>query len=101
MLLRAWYFITLILPALLMGTSFAHTLEMPAKLAVYGLTCTMFQHTLYPFFAYIARPLSWARFLPQLGSHFYCAACPVGKFSRSRSALHFCGFNLLALSFSC
>jgi hypothetical protein len=57
MLLRAWYFLTVVLTALLMGTSFAHTLEMPAKLAVDGRTWMLFQHTLYPYFAYVGAPV--------------------------------------------
>jgi len=50
MQVRAWYFATLVLTALLMGTSFAHTLEMPAKLSVDAPTWMLFQHTLYPYF---------------------------------------------------
>ncbi len=57
MSLRGWYFVTLLLTALLMGTSFAHTLEMPAKLAVDGLTWMTFQHTLYRYFAYVGAPV--------------------------------------------
>src|SRR5262245_38352549 len=57
MTLRAWYFLTLILTALLMGTSFGHTLEMPAKMKVDGPLWMMFQHTLYPYFAYIGAPV--------------------------------------------
>ena len=79
MLLRFWYFITLILTALLMGTSFAHTLEMPAKLAVYGLTCTMFQHTLYPFFAYIARPIELGAIFTATGLAFLLRGVPSGN----------------------
>lgn len=66
MQVRAWYFVTLVLTALLMGTSFAHTLEMPAKLAVDGPTWILFQHTLYAFFAYIGAPI-------ELGSIFTAA----------------------------
>lgn len=58
-----WYFLTVVLTALLMGTSFAHTLEMPAKLAVDGPTWMLFQHTLYPYFAYVGAPV-------ELGSIF-------------------------------
>lgn len=57
MTLRAWYFVTLILTALLMGTSFGHTLEMPAKMKVDGTLWMTFQHTLYPYFAYIGAPV--------------------------------------------
>jgi len=32
MFIQVWYFLTLTLTSLLMGTSFAHTLEMPAKM---------------------------------------------------------------------
>ena len=57
MSIRAWYFVTLLLTALLMGTSFAHTLEMPGKLTVDGLTWLTFQHTLYHYFAYVGAPV--------------------------------------------
>src|SRR5262245_48904329 len=40
-----------------MGTSFAHTLEMPAKMKVDGPLWMTFQHTLYPYFAYIGAPI--------------------------------------------
>jgi hypothetical protein len=66
MLVRAWYLGTLVLTALLMGTSFAHTLEMPAKLAVDGPVWMLVQHTLYPFFAYVGAPV-------ELGSIFTAA----------------------------
>ena len=36
MFIQVWYFLTLTLTSLLMGTSFAHTLEMPAKMNVNG-----------------------------------------------------------------
>ncbi len=36
MFIQVWYFLTLTLTSLLMGTSFAHTLEMPAKMTVDG-----------------------------------------------------------------
>lgn len=147
MLLRAWYFITLVLTALLMGTSFAHTLEMPAKLSVDGLTWMMFQHTLYPFFAYIGAPIELGAIFTASGLAFLmrgerrafyliltaalCLAAAFGvwlgftnvvnaetgkwtanalpldwaawraqwEYSHvARFALHFCAFNLLALS---
>jgi hypothetical protein len=66
MLVRAWYLATLVLTTLLMGTSFAHTLEMPAKLVVDGPVWMLFQHTLYPFFAYVGAPV-------ELGSIFTAA----------------------------
>ncbi len=40
MFIQVWYFLTLTLTSLLMGTSFAHTLEMPAKMNVESATQT-------------------------------------------------------------
>ena len=57
MFIQIWYFATLTLTALLMGTSFAHALEMPQKLRVDGQTWLTFQHTLYPYFAYVGAPV--------------------------------------------
>jgi uncharacterized membrane protein len=51
MFLRTWRSITLILVALLMGTTFCHVLEMPAKMTVSGSLWMTFQHTLYHAFA--------------------------------------------------
>jgi hypothetical protein len=45
------YWLSLLLAALLMGTSFAHTLEMPPKMRVNATLWTTLQHTLYPQFA--------------------------------------------------
>jgi hypothetical protein len=47
MFLRIWYFITLLLVALLMGTSFAHVLELPAKMQYDGALYVTLQKTLY------------------------------------------------------
>src|SRR5689334_24616583 len=57
MFVLIWYFATLTLTALLMGTSFAHALEMPQKLRVDGPLWLTFQHTLYPYFAYVGAPV--------------------------------------------
>ena len=57
MFIQVWYFLTLTLTSLLMGTSFAHTLEMPAKMNVDGQLWRTFQHTLYPYFAYVGAPV--------------------------------------------
>jgi hypothetical protein len=57
MFIHIWYFLTLTLTSLLMGTSFAHTLEMPAKMNVDGQLWRTFQHTLYPYFAYVGAPV--------------------------------------------
>ena len=57
MFIQVWYFLTLTLASLLMGTSFAHTLEMPAKMNVDGQLWRTFQHTLYPYFAYVGAPV--------------------------------------------
>jgi hypothetical protein len=47
MLLRIWRFIALILTALLVGTSFAHTLELPAKMQYPAPLYITLQKTLY------------------------------------------------------
>ena len=47
MLLRIWFFVALILVALLMGTSFAHVLEMPAKMQYDAALYVTLQKTLY------------------------------------------------------
>jgi hypothetical protein len=57
MLLRTWRFITITLAALLMGMSFAHTLEMPMKMKVDGPLWLTFQHNLYAYFAIIGGPI--------------------------------------------
>jgi hypothetical protein len=44
---RTWRFITLLLVALTLGLSFAHTLEMPAKLGYDGALYVTLQQTLY------------------------------------------------------
>jgi hypothetical protein len=54
---RVWHFITLVLVALLLGTMFGHALEMPMKMNVDGRLWMTFQHTLYPYFAYIGAPI--------------------------------------------
>ena len=70
MLLRAWYFVTVILTALLMGTSFAHTLEMPPKMAADGVLWMTFQHTLYPYFAYAGAPVELGSIVGVAGLSF-------------------------------
>jgi hypothetical protein len=49
----------------MMGTSFADTLEMPAKLAVDGPVWMLFQHTLYPFSRMSERRSNLDRFSPR------------------------------------
>lgn len=49
--LKTLQLVTLIFVALVMGTSFAHALEMPAKMRVPGPLWLTFQHTLYAAFA--------------------------------------------------
>ncbi|MGO4379255.1 hypothetical protein [Pseudoduganella sp. RAF53_2] len=51
MYLTILQFIAVLMAALLMGTSFCHVLEMPAKMKVEGLRWMTFQHTLYASFA--------------------------------------------------
>jgi hypothetical protein len=47
MFLRTWRFITLFFVALLMGSTFSHLLEMPAKMAASAELWLTFQQTLY------------------------------------------------------
>jgi hypothetical protein len=51
MILRIWRLVTLLLTALVMGTSFCHVLEMPVKMQADGQLGTTLQHTLYRYFA--------------------------------------------------
>jgi len=83
MLVQICYFATLVLTALLMGTSFAHALEMPQKLSVDGQTWLTFQHTLYPYFAYIGGPLELGRSSSQDFCRISCART-ARVFSRAR-----------------
>jgi hypothetical protein len=55
-----WRSITLLLTALLMGLTFAHTLEMPVKMNLDGPTWLALQHSLYPYFAIIGGPIEIA-----------------------------------------
>lgn len=55
--MRTLWFATIVLTALLMGLTWAHTLEMPQKLSVDGPTWLTFQHTLYRYFAVIGAPI--------------------------------------------
>ncbi len=57
MLLKLLFLLTLVLSALLLGTTFAHTLEMPAKLQYDGPLWTRLQQSLYPAFAWIGGPV--------------------------------------------
>jgi hypothetical protein len=59
-LVKVWFLITLLLTALLLGTSFAHALEMPAKLQYDAMQWTFLQHTLYQEFALIGGPIDVA-----------------------------------------
>jgi hypothetical protein len=47
MFLKAWYFVTLILAALLMGTTFCHVLELPAKMEYPASLYLTLHRTLY------------------------------------------------------
>jgi uncharacterized membrane protein len=82
MVLQVWYFITLVLTALLMGTTFDHALEMPAKMNMPGSLWMTLQQTLYPAFASIGgaiemgaiiRALVLAVLVRQHKSAFYLA----------------------------
>jgi hypothetical protein len=51
MMLRLWRLVTLVLTALVMGTSFCHVLEMPVKMQAEGPLWTNLQQFLYRYFA--------------------------------------------------
>jgi hypothetical protein len=53
MFVRLWFLLTVLLSALLLGTTFAHVLEMPAKLHYNGIEWMRLQDTLYVAFAKI------------------------------------------------
>ena len=63
MSLTALHVATVFLVALVMGTTLAHALEMPAKMRVSGSFWVECQHTLYRFFRYIAGPIEVAAVL--------------------------------------
>ena len=73
MFIHIWYFLTLTLTSLLMGTSFAHTLEMPAKMNVDGQLWRTFQHTLYPYFAYVGAPVEIGAIVTAAVLSYLCA----------------------------
>ena len=52
--------VAVVLAALTMGLAFAHTLELPQKLAYDAATWTRIQHRLYRYFAVIGGPLEVA-----------------------------------------
>src|SRR5215204_5367120 len=52
--------VAVVLAALTMGLAFAHTLELPQKLAYDPATWTQLQHSLYRYFAVIGGPLEVA-----------------------------------------
>ena len=57
MSLTIWRFAALLLPALLMGASFCHSLEMPLKLRAGPELWMTYQHTLYAAFAIVGGPI--------------------------------------------
>ena len=59
----AMHVATVLLVALVMGTTLAHALEMPAKMRVSGSFWVECQHTLYRFFRYIGGPIEVAAVL--------------------------------------
>jgi hypothetical protein len=63
MFLTAMHFSTALLVALVMGTTLAHALEMPAKMHVSASFWVDCQHTLYRFFRYVAGPIEIAAIL--------------------------------------
>ncbi|HMB90138.1 MAG TPA: DUF1772 domain-containing protein [Rhodothermales bacterium] len=71
MILRTWYFFAILLAALLMGTSLAHSLEMPMKMQVDGPLWRTFQHSLYRYFAIIGGPIEIGAILSAAGLAFF------------------------------
>jgi Anthrone oxygenase len=63
MLLKLWFLLTLLLAALLLGTTFAHVLEILAKLKYDASLWTHLQQTLYWAFAWIGGPIELAAIL--------------------------------------
>jgi hypothetical protein len=61
--LKGWFFFTVLLVCLLLGTSFAHTLEMAAKLDYDSQRWMAAQHTLYRAFATIGGPIEFGAIL--------------------------------------
>ena len=57
----------MVLAALTMGLAFAHTLELPQKLAYEVATWTQLQHGLYRYFAVIGGPLEVATVIAAAG----------------------------------
>jgi hypothetical protein len=55
--------VAVVLAALTMGLAFAHTLELPQKLAYDAATWTQLQHSLYRYFAVVGGPLEVATIL--------------------------------------
>jgi hypothetical protein len=62
--------VAVVLAALTMGLAFAHTLELPQKLAYDPATWTQLQHSLYRYFAVIGGPWRWRRSSP-----LWCSRC--------------------------
>ena len=52
--------VAVVLAGLTLGLAFAHTLELPQKLAYDAATWTQLQHSLYRYFAVIGGPLEVA-----------------------------------------
>lgn len=63
MLLKFWFLLTLLLSALLLGTTFAHVLEILAKRSYDASLWTHLQQTLYWAFAWIGGPVELAAIL--------------------------------------
>ena len=57
MFLRIWRFVTIVLAALTMGTAFAHTLELPAKMNYNASLYTTISQSLYWGFGHIGGPI--------------------------------------------
>jgi hypothetical protein len=75
--------VAVVLAALTMGLAFAHTLELPQKLAYDAATWTQVQHSLYRYFALIGGALEVATILVAIVLRCGPVGCAAGGWSRS------------------
>src|SRR5262245_15401840 len=88
MLLKLWFLLTLVLTALLLGTTFAHILEVAAKLQYDAATWTRVQQTLYPAFAWIGGPIEIGAIAASVVLAFMLRRNPVPFYLSGGAALY-------------
>ena len=105
------------LVAVLLGTTFGHALEMPMKMNADGRLWMTFQHTLYPYFAYVGAPVEIGSILSLGDTVVFRAAAETAKWTAdtipsdwadwrrqweyshlARFVLHLIGFAALGIS---